>query len=186
MPASTAGSGVGIPAKTAGLRTGIAIGAAGETAEGIMKGAAGVKPGVGIAAGIEVMLGVELKTELGSGITFVAGDAIDIDDKLTAKAAGSGGGMPARTFGSKMLVLGLVATSGGELAIFWFGVSSSTAEGCITGGGAAGAADASVPNIGTSGFRGSFADGMMTVGAAVTKGVATGAADGTGTFTAGA
>ena len=44
MPASTAGSGVGIPAKTAGLRTGIAIGAAGEAAEGIMKGAAGVKP----------------------------------------------------------------------------------------------------------------------------------------------
>merc|ERR1719347_1524218 len=130
-----------------------------------MKGAAGVKPGVGIAAGIEAILGVELKTELGSGITFVAGDAIDIDDKLTAKAAGSGGGIPARTFGSKMLVLGLVAT---------------------TGGAAAGAADASVPNIGTSGFRGSFADGMITVGAAVTKGVATGAADGTCTFTVGA
>merc|ERR1712098_530777 len=104
MPASTAGSGVGIPAMTAGLRTGIAIGAAGET-----------------AGGMDIMLGVELKTELGSGITFTAGEAIDIDDKLTAKAAGSGGGIPAKTLGSRMLLFGTVATSGGELAMFWLG-----------------------------------------------------------------
>ena len=87
--------------------------------------------------------------------------------KLAAREAGSGAGMPAMTAGSR-------TSWGGEEAISWCGVSAwSSARGELR---LAGAGEASVPNIGTSGLRGcpgwsGGKLGVTTVGAADTSGV---------------
>ena len=84
--------------------------------------------------------------------------------KLAARDAGSGAGMPAMMAGSR-------TGWGGEEEMSWCGVSSRSV---VSGEPRlAGAGEASVPNIGTSGLRGcpGVRLGLATVGAAETSGV---------------
>ena len=94
MLASRAGSGGGIPASTAGLRTGAATGGS----EGAARGAAGL-----------VTRSEGAVTRGAAGITGITFPATDMAAMLSARAAGSGGGMPASTEGSR-------AGAGGEAA----------------------------------------------------------------------
>lgn len=171
--ASRAGSGAGMPANTAGLRTG--IGWLGVTAGilGVTAGRLGVNIGItGLALAITgdvITLGV--RAGMLGGVTPETLTAA----RLAARAAGSGAGMPAITDGSSTLVVSAGGT-GGELAITWVGVSVRAEAGVRVAGTAAG--DCSVPNMGTSGLRGSLlaaaAAGTadITVGTAVARGVA--------------
>ena len=109
IPAKTAGLGAaiparlgaGIPARTAGFGTGIFANTAGSGA-GIPASTAGLRTGMGWAGVTGITWGVEVNM-----VVLAAGD-MDIADMLTARAAGSGGGIPANTAGS---------STGGELAI---------------------------------------------------------------------
>ena len=96
MLASRAGSGGGIPASTAGLRTGAATGGS----EGAARGAAGL---------VTMSEGAVTRGAAGAGITGITFPATDMAAMLSARAAGSGGGMPASTEGSR-------AGAGGEAA----------------------------------------------------------------------
>merc|ERR1719232_1031828 len=101
IPARTAGLGAAIPARTAGFGTGIFANIAGSGA-GIPASTAGLRTGMGWAGVTGITWGVEVNM-----VVLAAGD-MDIADMLTARAAGSGGGIPANTAGS---------STGGELAI---------------------------------------------------------------------
>ena len=180
--ASTAGSGAGMPANTAGFNTG--IGWLGVTAgtPGVIAGRLGVSTGIGGL--VLAMTGVAIIGMLGERAGMPAGVTPETlrAARLAARAAGSGAGMPAITEGSSTVLsaagtaVSAAGGTGGELAITWVGVSVSTVAGVRVAGAAAGAGDWSVPKMGTSGRRGSLVAAAgtadITVGAADVRGVA--------------